>query len=335
MIMPREPGYLERADAAYDAGRFEDAAEFYRKHIEMEPDAPEGYEGLGLSFWALERHRDALQALNTAQKFDPENAGIAINRAALLTDVLERHQETVAICEGLTRRKLKQLDARDARYFAAKAHFRLGNDAKALVLLDAALRDAPQDLELLSWKAHVLFESGHYEKSKLVHEKCLQLDNDDPGIWWDYGLVLEKLGDEAAAQQAFERAHEMEPEDFPLPVPIAAKEVERIALRTLEEMPDDFRDAIRDVPVIVDDFPSREFVLENPTLGPQILGLFTGNTHNDHHPVPTAIMLFRKNLEKTALDREELELEVRKTLLHEIGHYLGLNEDDLQERGLA
>jgi len=88
------------------------------------------------------------------------------------------------------------------------------------------------------------------------------------------------------------------------------------------------------VPVIVDDFPSREFVLENPTLGPQILGLFTGNTHNERQPVPTTIMIFRKNLEKVAGDREELEVEIRKTLLHEIGHYLGLNEDDLKERGL-
>jgi predicted Zn-dependent protease with MMP-like domain/Flp pilus assembly protein TadD len=334
MIMPREPGYLERADAAYDAGQFEKAMDLYQKHIEMEPDAPEGYEGLGLSFWALERHRDALQALNTAQKFDPENAGIAINRAALLTDVLERHQESVAICESLARRKLKQFDARDARYFAAKAHFRLGNDAKALSLLDAALREAPRDIELLSWKAHVLYESGHYDKSRLAHEKCLQLDGDDPGIWWDYGLVVEKLGDEPASRRAFERAHELAPEDFPLPVPISAKDAERVAVRTLEELPDDFRDAIRDVPVIVDDFPSREFVLENPTLGPQILGLFTGNTHNERNPVPTAIMIFRKNLEKVVADREELAAEIRKTLLHEIGHYLGLNEDDLRERGL-
>ena len=334
MIMPREPGYLERADAAYDTGQFEKAMELYKKQIEMEPDAPEGHEGLGLSLWALERHREALHELNAAQKFDPENAGIAINRAALLTDALECHQETVAICEGLVRRKLKRSDVRDARYFAAKAHFRLGNDARALALLDAALLDAPGDVELLSWRAHVLFESGQYDQARLAHEKCLQLDSEDPGIWWDYGLVVEKLGDEAAARRAFEHAHEMEPDDFLLPVPISVEEIEDIARRTLAELPPDFREAIHNVPVIVDDFPSREFVLEHPTLGPQILGLFTGNTHYESHPVPTAILLFRKNLENIAADREELEAEVRTTLLHEIGHYLGLNEDDLRERGL-
>ena len=71
----------------------------------------------------------------------------------------------------------------------------------------------------------MLFESGHLrERRSSLTKKCLAIDNDDPGIWWDYGLVIEKLGDEAAALRAFERAHELDPEDFPLPVPISAKE---------------------------------------------------------------------------------------------------------------
>jgi predicted Zn-dependent protease with MMP-like domain len=335
MIMPREPGYLDRADEAYDAGRFEEAAALYQKHIELDPDSPEGHHGFGLCLWEMGRHAEALQPLNTAQQRNPEGVDIAINRAALLTDHLERHQEALVICDDLLRRRLKKADLRDARYFAAKAHFRLGNDAKALALLDAALRDGPDDIELLSWQAHVFFESGYYEKAKQVHERCLRLDPEDPGIHWDYGLVLEKLGLEEAARREFEKAHEMAPEDFLLPAAISPEDMERIARETLDDLPDDFCEVIRNVPVIIDDFPSRAFVMENPTLGPQLLGLFTGNAHYEQSPAPTAILLFRKNLEKVVADREELEEEIRKTLLHEIGHYLGLNEDDLRARGLA
>jgi tetratricopeptide (TPR) repeat protein len=335
MIMPREPGYLDLADQAYDAGKFDEAAALYQRHVEVEPNSPEGYQGLGLSLWGMERYADALDALNEAQKRDPDDPDIAINRAALLTDHLERHQETVAICESLLRRALKKADHRDARYYAAKAHFRLGNDAKAVALLEAALRESPRDLELLSWKAHVCFESGQYEKAKAIHERCLELDANDPGIHWDYGLVLEKLGQDAAARREFERAHELAPEDFFPPATISTKDMERIARRTLDELPEDFREVIQNVPVIIDDYPSREFVRENPTLGPQLLGLFTGNAHFERHPVPTAILLFRKNIEKVVSTRDELEDEIRKTLLHEIGHYLGLNEDDLRSRGLA
>ncbi len=335
MIMPREPGYLDRADEAYDAGRLEEAAALYQKHIELEPDSPDGHQGVGLSLWGMERYGEALKALNTAQKLDPEGADIAINRAALLTDHLERHLEAVAVCGGLMRRRLKKADLRDARYFAAKAHFRLGSDSKAIALLDSALRESPDDIELLIWQAHVFFESGHYEKAKTVHERCLQLDSEDPGIHWDYGLVLEKLGLEPEARREFEKAHELAPEDFLAPITISPKEMEAVARRTLGDLPEDFREAIRNVPVIIDDFPSRAFVRENPTLGPQLLGLFTGNAHYESAPAPTAILLFRKNIEKVVADREELEEEIRKTLLHEIGHYLGLDEDDLQARGLA
>jgi predicted Zn-dependent protease with MMP-like domain len=50
--------------------------------------------------------------------------------------------------------------------------------------------------------------------------------------------------------------------------------------------------------------------------------------------LPATIQLFRCNLARVASDREELLEEVRVTLLHEIGHYLGLDEDDLEARGL-
>jgi predicted Zn-dependent protease with MMP-like domain len=45
--------------------------------------------------------------------------------------------------------------------------------------------------------------------------------------------------------------------------------------------------------------------------------------------------LFQKNLERAAASREELEEEIRITVLHEIGHHLGWDEEELEARGLA
>ena len=45
-------------------------------------------------------------------------------------------------------------------------------------------------------------------------------------------------------------------------------------------------------------------------------------------------MLFRSNLMRMAHDREAMQEELRVTLLHEIGHFLGLDEEDLERRGL-
>ena len=49
---------------------------------------------------------------------------------------------------------------------------------------------------------------------------------------------------------------------------------------------------------------------------------------------PSSIALFQRNLERYARDREELLDEIRVTLLHEVGHFLGLDEDQLRDLGL-
>jgi predicted Zn-dependent protease with MMP-like domain len=53
------------------------------------------------------------------------------------------------------------------------------------------------------------------------------------------------------------------------------------------------------------------------------------------HPQPTQIILFLENLWQFAEHNEAVYLdEVRITYLHELGHYFGFDEDDLEERGL-
>ena len=69
------------------------------------------------------------------------------------------------------------------------------------------------------------------------------------------------------------------------------------------------------------------------------LGLFLGDPYPDEisgdDPLPPQIILFINNLWDLAGDNEEtFREEVRTTLLHEIGHYFGLDEEDLEVRGL-
>ena len=73
---------------------------------------------------------------------------------------------------------------------------------------------------------------------------------------------------------------------------------------------------------------------------PDLLGLFVGHdvfSQSVTQPpgTPGAIYLFRRNLLRACADREELEREVRITVQHEVGHLLGLDEDDLDQWGLA
>ena len=71
---------------------------------------------------------------------------------------------------------------------------------------------------------------------------------------------------------------------------------------------------------------------------PDILGLFTGNPHGTElqgQPAPPEILLYLESLWELADgDPAVFRTETRLTYLHELGHYLGWDEDDLAARGL-
>jgi len=106
---------------------------------------------------------------------------------------------------------------------------------------------------------------------------------------------------------------------------------------TLAELPAPLRERAARLPVTLERVPPTDFVAEG--IEPDSLGLFTGPAFGEEEhavsPVPPQIMLFLENLWDYAEGDEEIYLdEVHTTYLHELGHYLGLDEDDLTERGL-
>jgi len=73
---------------------------------------------------------------------------------------------------------------------------------------------------------------------------------------------------------------------------------------------------------------------ESPPLDPELLGLFVGTPIGEEGAtgsgeLPPRILLFKRNLERYATDLDELLEEITVTLYHELGHYLGLDEDEL------
>ncbi|MCW5551142.1 MAG: metallopeptidase family protein [Verrucomicrobiae bacterium] len=112
---------------------------------------------------------------------------------------------------------------------------------------------------------------------------------------------------------------------------LATTEVEA----TLAALPAPLREQARKLPVTFERQPNRE--LQDDGIEPDTLGLFVGPefAHESDVPMPPQIILFLENLWAFAEGVEDIFVEeVHTTLLHELGHYLGLDEDDLTERGL-
>jgi predicted Zn-dependent protease with MMP-like domain len=106
----------------------------------------------------------------------------------------------------------------------------------------------------------------------------------------------------------------------------------------LAQLPAPLREKAEEIPVIFEIRPSRALVRDG--IAADTMGLFEGGSTADavgDTPVwPTRILLFLENIAKEAGPSESaFRREVRTTLLHELGHYLGLDEDALDERGLA
>ena len=113
-----------------------------------------------------------------------------------------------------------------------------------------------------------------------------------------------------------------------------AQQVVEAAQRRL---PAEVRLAAAGVAVCFEPHPNDDILAEG--WEPDILGLFIGHEHHgelaDPQPLPPQIMLFLENIWDYAEEDEALYRdEVRLTYLHELGHYLGWDEDEVARRGL-
>jgi predicted Zn-dependent protease with MMP-like domain len=103
------------------------------------------------------------------------------------------------------------------------------------------------------------------------------------------------------------------------------------------QLPPEIRPLARGVAVHYEQTPGADVLAEG--FEPDILGLFTGAPHGTElthdSPAPPQILLYLQSLWDFAEgDLETFRAEVRLTYLHELGHYLGWDEDELAARGL-
>jgi predicted Zn-dependent protease with MMP-like domain len=111
----------------------------------------------------------------------------------------------------------------------------------------------------------------------------------------------------------------------------------------LESLPKEFRERIRNLAVLVEDRPrqSRKSRRAADKGGPGkprrlVLGVYQGRpaTQRSVFDLPTGpdrIVLYQKNIEAVCSNEAEIRHEVRQTVLHELGHYFGMDEDQLKD----
>lgn len=112
-------------------------------------------------------------------------------------------------------------------------------------------------------------------------------------------------------------------------LPVSDEAFEGMIDDALDTIPDDFAQHMRNMVIL-----ARDYNQDNPTL----LGLFEGvpltEQHSNHSGyLPDAVFIYKNALEAICEDEDQLRHEVKVTVLHEVGHYFGLEEHELHALG--
>ena len=115
------------------------------------------------------------------------------------------------------------------------------------------------------------------------------------------------------------------------------REFERHVADALRSVPKRFRDAMRNVAIVVEDEPTRELLDEMGIEPPEtLLGLYQGMPLTERpwgygNALPDRVLIFQGPHERAAEDDQDLVVAIGETLIHEIGHYFGLSEEEIAE----
>ena len=107
--------------------------------------------------------------------------------------------------------------------------------------------------------------------------------------------------------------------------------------QALREIPERFRDAMKNVAVVVEDEPSRA-LLDDLEMEPDdtLFGLYQGTplTERDSNygnTLPDRISIYQLPIEEACEDEDDIRQCIAETVIHEFGHYFGLSEDEIQD----
>jgi predicted Zn-dependent protease with MMP-like domain len=150
-------------------------------------------------------------------------------------------------------------------------------------------------------------------------------------------LLAERADGPAIADEHFEKAAALDPERFPAPCRLSDSDFEECIAAAREMLSEEFKRHLDRVVVTVEQLPSDDIIFDDkPPLDPELFGLFVGvplterTSFSPGGELPPRILLFKRNLERCFPELEELKREIAGTLHHELGHYLGMEEEDLE-----
>ncbi len=331
---------LDDAWESLQDGDLEAARRAGEKLLRADPAAPDALLLLAACARDTGDVAGALEFLDRAVKADPAWSTAQLWRAEILSADPERLREALRAATLAVDNADEEDELFDA--VALKAGIELDMDnpgaaRKTLAELPPAsilARSPPVALEV----AHLHLALDEAANARARFETIARKHPDLADAWHGVGLACEAMEDEKGKCDAWVETLRLDTRASDQPDRLTEAEVADEAEAALGELPERARRLLVDVPIIIADLPAVDDVASG--LDPRLLGLFLGTPYPDAGSLGgggnlTQILLFRRNLERVAGDEAALREEIRTTLLHETGHFFGMDEDSLAQIGLA
>ena len=114
------------------------------------------------------------------------------------------------------------------------------------------------------------------------------------------------------------------------------KTFEQHVADALKSIPRRFRDAMQNIAIVVEDEPAPELLRSMDIEPPDtLLGLYQGTPLTERHwgygnALPDRVLIFQGPHERASDDDDDLVVAIGETLIHEIGHYFGMSEEQIE-----
>jgi predicted Zn-dependent protease with MMP-like domain/Tfp pilus assembly protein PilF len=286
---------------------------------------------------------EALELLGRAAEADPDYAHPLLQAAELELYSRGDPDRAISLAERAIDLAEGDEERADALILRAEAELELedpdaGADAAAASMIQV------EDLEvtdpvLLTRAGKIYLSLEDDEAAERVFLAAIEEDPSQADAHHGLGILYEQRGDRAAMIKAWLDTRRLDELAPPPPWHMSNAEFEQVAEKAMAELPPEVLARLENVPVLVEDLPDPHLVEEG--YDPRLLGLFSGvalpnKSHvTDQGAVIDTVHLYQKNLERQSADREQLLEEIRITVLHETAHFFGLDDDELDQRGLG
>jgi predicted Zn-dependent protease with MMP-like domain len=229
------------------------------------------------------------------------------------------------------------------------------NQPQALFLLAEALRlqgrypeaemhykmcvlNAPGHPHAWAALSSIFFEDLRWDEARRACNRALREDLWNSEASFVRGALRERRGDYAGAYRDFARAWRSDPLSWPLPSHLADETLESIVEKAIHGLHPSIQEYLANVAIILEDLPSDKVLraYDPPASPTALLGYFTGYAQLERSGespwsnLPSAVVIYRRNVERLAASNDEIVEHIRITFFHEIGHLLGLDGSDFE-----